>query len=170
METDRPSEKRSPGRPRKANPHLVIETAKTFRTQFTYAWQTMGEQLLAAQSALEVWEIVKSGRGVISNTDFIFSERIFEIIHNPKFPKVRTKSRINFLADSLAGNGVVTPGRSREICAKERAKVRHVIVRRDFYIECTCAYRGPALNGACPECGTMDLSEELRRREEYEYL
>jgi hypothetical protein len=169
MATDESSEKRGPGRPRNIDPHFVIGTAKTFHAQFTYAWPTMGEQLLAAPSAAEVWEVVKSGRGVISNIDFVFSERIFQIIHDPKFPQVRTKSQIRFLADSLGGCGLVTPGRSREICARERKKVRYVIIRRDFYIECTCGYEGPALNGACQKCGTLELSDELKRREEYEY-
>ena len=169
MALNESSDKRGPGRPPKADPYLVIETAKAFRSQFSYAWQTMGEQLLAAESAVEVWEIVKSGRGVISNIDFVFSERIFEIIHDPKFPRVRTKSQINFLADSMAAGGLVKPQRSREICAKERSKVQHVIVRRDFFIECSCGYAGPALNGACQKCGTLALSDDLKRREEYDY-
>lgn len=163
------SEKPGPGRPRNIDPHIVIETADVFRAQFSLAWPTMGKQLLAAQSALELWDVVKSGRGVISNTeDFIFSERIFEIIHDPKFPRVRDKSQVNFLANSLGASGLVKPRRSREICTKERKKVRHVIVRRDYYIECTCGYAGPALNGACQNCGTLALSEELELREEYE--
>ncbi len=30
----------------------------------------------------------------------------------------------------------------------------HFIIRQDFYIQCTCSYEGPALNGACRKCGT----------------
>ncbi len=169
MASDESSDKRGPGRPRNIDPHFVIETAKVFRAQFSLAWPTLGKQLLAAQSAVEVWDVVKSGRGVISNMeDFLFSERIFEIIHDPKFPRVRAKSQINFLADSLGASGLVKPRRSREICAKERTKVRHVIVRREYYIECTCGYAGPALNGACQKCGTLALSDELEGEEEYE--
>jgi hypothetical protein len=148
---------------------LVAGNAEAFHSQLIYAWPSMGEQILAAQSAVDVWEIVKSGRGVISNIDFVFSERIFQIIHDPKFPQKRDKSKIRFLADSLAACGQVKFRRSREICAKERAKVQHVIVRRDFYIQCSCGYEGPAMNGACKRCGTFALSDELGRQEEYDH-
>jgi hypothetical protein len=36
-----------------------------------------------------------------------------------------------------------------------------MIVRREFYIECTCGHRGPAKGGGCPQCGTKRLSPEL---------
>jgi hypothetical protein len=147
---------------------MAVGNADAFHAQFTHAWPNLATQLLAAQTAADVWSVVKSGGGIISNQDFLFSERIFEVIHDPKFPRVRAKSQIRFLADSLGACGLVTYRRSREICAKERSKVQHVIVRRDFYIECTCGYSGPALRGACQKCGTLELSEELRRREEYE--
>lgn len=162
-------EKRPRGRKRKIAAHFVLGSADVFRAQLTVAWPTMRDQILAAQTAVEVWEIVKSGRGIISNVDFEFSERIFEILNDPRFPQVRMKSQIQFLADSLAGCGFVKARRAREICAEERAKVRHTIVRREFYIECTCGYSGPALNGACKECGTMTLSEELQRAEDNDY-
>jgi hypothetical protein len=80
-------------------------------------------------------------------------ELVLRILKEPKFPKTR-EARIRFLADSLAGRGEVSPRRSRDICATERAKPVHYITRRDFYIECTCGYKGPALRGACPKCGT----------------
>src|SRR5579871_4822431 len=151
------AEKNRPGRPRKIDPHIVVGTADVFRSQLVQAWPILGRQLLDASSPVELWEVVKSGRGIISQMDdFLFSERIFEIIHDPKFPKLRTKSQIHFLADSLGGCGLVKPRRSREICAEKRAKEQHVIVRRDFYIECTCGYAGPAVNGACQKCGTLE--------------
>jgi hypothetical protein len=170
MATDKSAQKNGPGRPRRIDPHIVVGTANVFRSQFTDAWPILGRELISASSPVELWEVVKSGRGIISQKDdFLFSERIFEIIHDPKFPKVRTKLQIRFLADSLGGCGLITARRSREICAKERAKEQHVIVRRDFYIECTCGYAGPALNGACRKCGTFELSDELKQREENEF-
>ena len=157
-----------PGRPRNVDPHIVVGNANVFRAQFSHAWPILGKQLLAAGSAAEVWDVLKAGGGIINNADdFIFAERIFEIIHDPKFPELRAKSQVYFLADSLGGCGLVTPRRSREICAKERSKVRFTIVRREFYIECTCGYLGPALNSACQKCGTAELSEELKQREDY---
>lgn len=168
MATTTRSQKKGRGRPRKIDPHIVVTTAGTYHSQLTLAWPILGQQLLAAakQSAPELWEVVKSGRGILSPaSDFTFSERIYEIIRDPKFPKERAKSQIRFLADSLGGCGLVTPRRAREICAKARKKVRHVIVQRDFYIECTCGYSGPALHGACPKCRTLELSDELKQRE-----
>jgi hypothetical protein len=157
------------GRPPKIDPHFVTGNAQVFHAQFSQAWPSLGRQILTAESAAEVWEVVKSGRGIISNDDRVFSQRIFEVVRDPKFPRLRTKAQIQFLADSLAGVGLVTARRAREICARERKKVRHVILRRDFYIQCSCGYQGPALNGACRKCGTLELSEELRQQEEYEY-
>jgi len=164
------AERRSRGRPTRIDPHVVVTTSDVYRAQLTQAWPILGKKLLAAHSAPEVWEVIKSGRGIVSPVnDFKFAERIFEIVNNPKFPQLRVKSQIQFLADSLGGCGVVTPRRAREICAKERAAEKHVIVRRDFYIECTCGYAGPALNGACQKCGTTRLSDDLAKREENEY-
>jgi hypothetical protein len=126
----------------------------------------LARPLLAAQSPVELWDVVKSGKGIISNSnDFAFSELIFEILHDPKFPQQRVKSQVHFLADSLGAAGIVTSRRSREICAEQRRKTGNVIIRRDFYIECTCGYAGPALNGVCMKCKTAELSEELMRRE-----
>jgi hypothetical protein len=158
-------DKRRRGGQRKVDPQMVLGNADTFRAQFSNAWPMLGKRLLAARSAVETWEIVKSGKGIISIMDFAFSELIFQILHDPKFPRLRTKAQVHFLADSLGASGSVTPRRSREICAEERAKVRHVIVRREYYIECTCGYEGPARDGACPVCGTRELSDDLWRKE-----
>jgi hypothetical protein len=81
---------------------------------------------------------------------------ILEVIHERKFP-TRPKAQIHFLADSLAGRPNVGPRRSRDICAEERAKESarspHKILRKEFYVECSCGYKGPALNNACRKCG-----------------
>lgn len=75
---------------------------------------------------------------------------MIEVLNDPKFPKLIRKSQIRFIADSLAGAGQVSPRRSRDICAKTRNIPPHRILREEFYIECSCGYRGPALNGVCP--------------------
>jgi hypothetical protein len=87
---------------------------------------------------------------------------VLKVLREPKFPK-RRKTQINFLADSLAGWGWISPRRSRDICERERSKIKkeHCIIRQDFYIECTCRYKGPALYGKCPKCGTEELSLAL---------
>jgi len=170
MATNKSTGKRR-GRPRDADPHFVVGLANVLRTQLAQAWPILGNQLLAAKTPEEVMSVLKKDRGQIGGLkDLDFSKRVFEIINDdPNFPRVRVKSQISFLADSLGAGGLVTPRRSREICAIERTKVKHKIVRREFYIECTCTYRGPALNGGCPECQTMELSEELMQREDNEY-
>jgi len=164
MDVDLPQKRRRGGQP-KVDPDMVLGSAEALRRQFAYAWPSLGKRLLAANSAAEVWEIVKSGKGIISNSDMAFSELLFEVLREPTFPRFRTKSQLTFLADSLGASGVVTPRRSRDICSAQRRKVRHMIVRQDFYIECTCGYEGPAKFGKCPKCKTGELSDELRRRE-----
>ena len=81
---------------------------------------------------------------------------ILEVIHERKFP-TRPKAQTHFLADSLAGRPNVGPRRSRDICAEERAKESakspHKILRKEFYVECSCGYKGPARNDACRKCG-----------------
>lgn len=51
--------------------------------------------------------------------------------------------QINFLADSLAGRGFVSPRRLRDICKQDRAKMFHYIIRQDYYVECTFRYKVP---------------------------
>jgi hypothetical protein len=63
--------------------------------------------------------------------------------------------QINFLAYSLAGRGAVAPRSSRDICDRERARAKraHHIVRYEFYVECSCGYKGRSQDHGCPECG-----------------
>ena len=89
------------------------------------------------------------------------SALILKVLREQKFPK-RREPQINFLTDSLAGRGWISPRRSRDICERERKKKVNYIIRQDYYIECTCKYRGPALHGACPKCGTDKLSLPLQ--------
>ena len=144
---------------------LTLQTADQFRTMLPEAWPRLSPALLAARSPEDVTKAFESC-GLLS-TSFVphWSGLILETVQDRRFPRVRAKAQIEFLSDSLGAQGKVTPRRSREICAEQRtieeAKTRHVIVRRDFYIECTCRYKGPALRRACPKCGTMQLAEGL---------
>jgi hypothetical protein len=83
---------------------------------------------------------------------------MLRIVGEPQFPKGSQKAQIRFLADSLGGDGVVSPRRSRDICLKVRIQPENEIIRREYYIECTCGYDGPALHGGCPACGTRSKS------------
>src|SRR5438270_13167230 len=128
----------------------VLQTADQLRVMLPDFWPRLVGLLLAARSPGDVtraFEVL----GLVS-TSFVphWSELILKIIHDRRFPRLRAKAQIEFLADSLGAQGAVTPRRSREICAEERKKESHFIVRRDYYIECTCGYEGPALKGSCP--------------------
>ena len=80
-----------------------------------------------------------------------------------KFPKTNLERKIRHLADSIAAEGFLTPRRCRDVCLEERKRQAQLgmILRREFYIECTCSYRGPAKGGGCPQCGTKRLSPEI---------
>ncbi len=89
-------------------------------------------------------------------------EDILRIVRERNFPKSSRRAQIRFLCDSLGGSGRVSFRRARDICSKERKHPSHQIIRREFYIECTCGYKGPALNGACRKCGTARMSLAAR--------
>lgn len=84
------------------------------------------------------------------------SADILNLIRDPDFPK-RAEAQIGFLADSLAGRPSIEARTSRDICLKERsnerAKSPYKIIRKEFYIECECGYKGPARDNACRKCG-----------------
>ena len=150
------------GRPRRIDPQIVVGSADTFRGWFHQFWPKIGPRLLAAKSSEDIERAIAQDAPSLRGGLAQHAPLILEIVHEPRFPRVREASQMEFLADSLGGQGYVTPRRSREICAAERSKVRHCIVRREFYIECSCGYKGPALDGACRDCGTGELSWELK--------
>jgi hypothetical protein len=45
--------------------------------------------------------------------------------------------------------------RSRDICQEERTKEKraHRILRYEFYVECSCGFKGRSQNHACQKCG-----------------
>jgi hypothetical protein len=163
--SEKPKKKRGRGRPFQIEHSIAVGQANHYRLALPQFWPKLGPRLLAAHSPEEVTRAIHEEARGISGSLAQFSELIVKIIRDPKFPRARASSQIHFFADSLGAQGFVTPRRSREICAEERKKVRHVIVRREYYIECSCGYAGPARDGACRDCGTGNLSWELRVRE-----
>jgi len=77
-------------------------------------------------------------------------ELLVRVLNEPTFPKESRKSQIRYLADSLAASGLVSARRSRDLCLKARKIEPHHVLRKEFYIECSCGYEGPALDGGCP--------------------
>jgi hypothetical protein len=150
---------KTPGRPWRARPSEVSGRSYNLRLQFGQIWDTVERALLDAQTAVDVLKALdlagqywrsELGPGEIPSL-------ILTILRDPKFPKKRRQQQINFLADSLAAWGTVSPRRSRDICEQERKKEKkgHQILRREFYIECSCAYQGPARDNACRNCGAQ---------------
>ncbi len=165
--SDAPSKKRGRGRPANIDPSVVVGSADTYRLWFEQLWSKLGPRLLAARSSEEIGRAVREIAPDVSVSLAPYSELILKIVRDPRFPAIRSVSQVHFLADSLGGQGFVKPRRSREICAEERSRVRHVIVRQEYYIECSCGYKGPALDGACRECGTGELSWDLMSKKNY---
>ena len=151
------SEKRGRGRPYHVLHSEVIGRAENYRGIFSQVWPALRDPLIAANQPGEVIDAFEKHAQAYAR-EFVprLAEDILNLIRDPKFPK-RANPQINFLAESLAGRPNIEPRTSRDICSKQRAKERakspHNIIRKEFYVECSCGYEGPALNDACRKCG-----------------
>jgi hypothetical protein len=153
---DRFPRKRGRGRPVKIVPTTVTGRARNYRDLLPRIWDELEAPLLAAKTPDDV---VKAFEATLPGGNEFppIAPLIFEVIHDSHFPK-RQKARIKFFAESIAGRGLVTPRRSRDICAEERAAELEAqqapyIIRYEYYVECSCGYKGPAENNACRKCG-----------------
>ncbi|HZP33658.1 MAG TPA: hypothetical protein VFB23_09900 [Candidatus Acidoferrales bacterium] len=152
------SEKRPVGRPARMRPSEIAGRSYNLRLQFGQIWDTVGHWLIEAQTDEDVLYALDLAGQYWRNEFGRIPWLILKIVRDPKFPKKRRQQQINFLADSLAAWGTLSPRRSRDICEQERRKEKqekmdHHILRREFYVECSCGYKGPALNNACRNCG-----------------
>lgn len=153
------SGRRIRGRPPQLSPQTVWGRAENYRYILAQVWPQLGGALLASQGEQETTEAFQK-HAQASAREFVptFASDIFKLIQNRKFPQ-RPKAQINRLADSLAGRPTISMRRSRDICgqmrAKERRKSPHKIIRKEFYIECSCGYKGPAQYDACRKCGAQ---------------
>lgn len=153
---DKVFRKRPRGRPgvRKSE---VQNRAYDYRLTLEQDWNVLASTFLKAQSEEEFKKLLDEAPYHVRNK---FAPIRFSLVEkmrtDPKFPKT-VKAQIRFIGDSLAGLGRVAPRTSRDICAEGRKK-RHIIIRQDYYIECTCGYEGPAKHGACPDCGTLTVA------------
>jgi len=139
--------------PRIAVTHLTLHHVRCCTGQI---WETVRQALIAAQTEEDVLKALDLAGQYWRNEFGRIPSLILKILHDPKFPKKRRQRQINFLADSLAAWGSVSPRRSRDICEQERRKEKkahHQIIRREYYVECSCGYQGPARNNACRLCG-----------------
>lgn len=151
------SGKRGRGRPAKMRASEVSGRAYNYRLIFKQIWDKVGERLLRAQTP-------ETGIQAFDETAYRsefepLASLILRVLRKPHFPKRDSEAQANYLAESLAARGALSPRSSREICARERAKERskspHKIIRREFYVECEYGYKGPALDNACRKCGAQ---------------
>jgi hypothetical protein len=157
--------KRGRGRPATIPRSWVIGRAENYRGMFAQVCPGLAAPLLEAETEEQVNAAFEK-HGQPYNVEFVprLTSDILALVRSPNFP-TRSKARIAFLADSLAGRPTITARTSRDICSKERAKQRakspHKIIRHEFYVECECGYKGPARDNACQNCGApivMDLN------------
>ena len=155
------SPKRPPGRPPTVSASAVTNRADNWRGIFAHVWESFWPLFSNAQSEDDVHEAVQKAREYEGEFESL-ATLMLEVRHDPNFPK-RKEAQINFLADSLAGLGTVTPRSSRDICAKERVKRNraHHIIRYEYYVVCSCGYEGPSANHACLMCGATIPEEWL---------
>src|SRR5207245_1272881 len=133
------SQKRGRGRPATVRFTEIVGRADNNRWILDQAWERLWPLLSRANGEGEVATAFEEGAGPYAARYVpTFSALIFGVMREKTFPK-RRKSQVNFLADSLAGLGVVTPRRSRDICSEERsrAQCQHRILRYEYYVECS---------------------------------
>jgi hypothetical protein len=143
------------GRPRKVDPSDVSGWARSYRALFDQYWNELGVPLLEAQTDAEVVNALQ-GCNLDNHFSMELAPVILTILKSPNFPK-RRASQIKFLANSIAGGKIITPRRSRDICAEQEKAVtkEHRIVRYEYWIECSCGYEGPSLHLCCRDCGAL---------------
>jgi hypothetical protein len=144
------------GRPRKLPRDTVTGRASNYEFQLREVWDELQAPLLGAQTADQVTAAFQKFAQPYAG-EFVpgLSSDILLLLNDPDFPQ-RASPRIRFLARSLAGRSTLSFRTSRDICekaaAQEKLKSPHRILRREFYIECSCGYQGPALDNACRKC------------------
>ena len=157
--------------PKRGRPRLELYTtisgrAANYRSMLSKKWADLGTPLMSCQRAEDVTEAFQKHAEPYAQ-EFVprFASDIFELIREPKFPQ-RANAQIKYIAESVAGRPTVTFRTSRDVCAKlraeEGAKSPYRIIRKEFYVECECGYKGPAKYDACRKCGAqIPLSLEV---------
>jgi len=152
---DRFSDKRARGRPPRVRRSEIRGRADNYRFILGQVWDRLSARLLQATTDHEVIDAFLEGATPYAQ-EFVpsLANLILRVLRDPKFPK-RREAQINFCADSLAALGYVAPRSSRDICQEERKKEerKHRILRFEFFIECSCGFKGRSQDHACRKCG-----------------
>lgn len=150
------SEKPRPGRPSRIPASWVRGRADNYRDTFALIWQRIWPGLAKAETTQDVINAFGAANVATSLQLEVISmaDLILRVVRDPDFPKRKRQAQINFLADSIAGFGTFTPRSSRDICERERGRIKHAhhILSYEYYIVCSCGYKGPSRKHACPKC------------------
>ena len=153
---DRFSEnERKRGRPPKIIASWVRGRADNYRGILDTAWERVAPSLLKAKAREDVLKSFQDANvGGYALEFAISADLILQALRERKFPKRQRAAQINFIADSIAAQGVVSLRSSRDICERERARIKriHHIIRYEYWVECSCGYKGHSLNHTCPKC------------------
>jgi hypothetical protein len=172
IQLDTVSGKQGRGRPRKIQPSWVRGRADNLRMVFDLFWQHVWPSLSKAETQQDVIQSFSRAEVGSYALDLVrLSDLILRVVRDPKFPRQQREAQINFLADSIAAYGVVTPRSSRDICERERARIKkvHRILSYEFYIECSCGYTGYSRKHACPICeAQIQFKTDLLFDEEFD--
>lgn len=148
--------KRGRGRPASVDAAIVRNSADKYRIWLERSWNELGASLLTVETEQEIIDALQRA---LPGYDELppLAPLILKVLREPNFPRKRKKAQIGFLADSIGGRGKVTPRRSRDICAEERIAdaQRHRIIRYEYWIECSCGYKGRSENHLCRRCGAV---------------
>src|SRR3974390_825466 len=114
---DKVLEKRRLGRPEMIKASRVRGRADDFRTILTQIGDRVFPGLLKAQTREEILlSFEGTDIGAYALEFARLADLIFKVRQERKFPKQNRKAQINFLADSIAGYGMVAPRTARDIC------------------------------------------------------
>ncbi len=148
--------RRGRGRPARVRASEIRGRADNYRGILNEVWDRLWPLLSASNSEEDVIKAFHAGASPYDR-EFVpsLAGLVLRVLRDRKFPK-RRDAQIGFVADSLAGLGRVSLRRSRDICERDRAEQKraHHIIRYEFWIECSCGYKGRSHDRACPKCGT----------------
>jgi hypothetical protein len=148
------SQKRGRGRPGRVNPGETKARGDNYRGIFNFVWDALYPLLSAAQTDQDIIRAFEqAASGYVREFMPTLASLVLHVIRARNFPK-RRQPQINFMADSLAAYGGVSARRSRDICQRERLteKKTHQIIRYEFWIECSCGYKGISRDRTCARC------------------
>lgn len=138
-------------------PRQILGRAENYRWIFNQIWDRLWPLLELSECADDVTKAFERAANPYQ-TEFVpaFSSVVLWTMRDVDFPK-RKEPQINFMADSLAGLGSVSPRRSRDICQEQRDLINrtHRILRYEYYVECSCGYKGRSRDHSCPRCGAV---------------